>query len=152
MSLLSSLVLLGTLLVLHAASEDVEKKAAVVNDEFEVDYETAASLAGLAIECHDQVLMFLNSSWYGNWLCERAGPWLREFQLLPFRCRNGRTSTARRTRARRTCRRRGRSTPSSTAASTGTRPSTATGSWPRPLTGMFRRYSHCNSISRSNSS
>ena len=58
MSLLSSLVLLGTLLVLHAASEDVEKKA-VVNDEFEVDYETAASLAGLAIECHDQVLFIM---------------------------------------------------------------------------------------------
>ena len=56
MSLLSPFLLLGTLLVLHAASEDVEKKA-VVNDEFEVDYETAASLAGLAIECHDQVLM-----------------------------------------------------------------------------------------------
>ena len=57
MLLLSPFLLLGTLLVLHAASEDAEMKAAVVNDEFEVDYETAASLAGLAIECHDQVLM-----------------------------------------------------------------------------------------------
>ena len=57
MSLLSPFLFLGTLLVLQVASEDVEKKAAVVNDEFEVDYETAASLAGLAIECHDQVLV-----------------------------------------------------------------------------------------------
>ena len=57
MSILSPFLLLGTLLVLYAASEDVEKKAVVVSDDFEVDYDTAASLAGLAIECHDQVLI-----------------------------------------------------------------------------------------------
>ena len=57
MSLHSPFLLIGILLLSTAASsssEDVEKKA-VVKDDFEVDYETASSLAGLAIECHDQV-------------------------------------------------------------------------------------------------
>ena len=54
--LLSPLLVFG-ILFLFAASEDVNKKS-VVNNDFEVDYETASSLAGLAIECHDQVTHF----------------------------------------------------------------------------------------------
>ena len=56
MSLLSPFLLIGILFISASSSspsEDVEQ-VVVVND-FEVDYETALSLAGLAIECHDQV-------------------------------------------------------------------------------------------------
>ena len=66
MSLHSSFLLLGTLLFLTVDSSspdsegDVQKKVVVVaNNDFEVDYETASSLAGLAIECHDQVSIFI---------------------------------------------------------------------------------------------
>ena len=66
MSLHSSFLLIGTLLFLTVDSSspdsegDVQKKVVVVaNNDFEVDYETASSLAGLAIECHDQVNIFI---------------------------------------------------------------------------------------------
>ena len=67
MSLLSPFLLVWTLLLLTVDSSssdsegDLQKKVVVVvvNNDFEVDYETASSLAGLAIECHDQVSTFI---------------------------------------------------------------------------------------------